>query len=232
IINKNQHDFLSSINLNDFCDKYNISSTCLQRIAKKLGFHSGSEMKSHYTSKIFESKKIESENSIGLKKYIKNMEIFLNNIDEKIINKLAYKIIKSEILYVYNQDSAFEFSTLNIFSNLFKFKTHRIENECRFKMLKSETIENKSILIFTKIFGNLNKVEKEIINFFKNKGVEIFAITGSYINDKYVNNLVIGGLFNNSSDHNLRLIEFINLNEFLLSYVTSLIYEYYKKTKN
>ena len=233
IINKNQNEFLSSINLNDFCNKYNVSSTCLQRIAKKLGFHSGSEMKSHYTSKIFESKKTENKENINLKKYTKSMEFFLNNIDEKIINKLAYKIINSEILYVYNQDSAFEFSTLDIFSNLFKFKIHRIEHEHRLKILKSEHIENKSILIFTKVFGKLTKTEKEILNFFKNNNIEIFTITSSYIEkNNYANNIVIDSFFNNSLDDSLKLVEFINLNEILLGYLTSIIYNYYKKIKD
>ena len=250
-INENPVLYLKSISFKDFCKNMPFSETSLQRIAKKFGFSSSLKMRAHflesYLDKLNDISNISLSRNDNYKTVKKNFKLdkmtfesFLDslnkcykNIQWNKIQELEQKILGSKAIYVYQSDSIFDFNSFDFFGVLADIDIYRIKSSYRFEILKKIGIKKNSLFIMTKAVSKPDDFEKEMVDYFTKKNVEIFLFSGlEGIFPNLKNNIVIGNYKNTQIEYE-KVLEFKSLYDSLINIVINNIFtEFFKIAKN
>ena len=248
-INQNPILFLKAVSFKDFCKNMPFSETSLQRIAKKFGFSSSLKMRAHFlesyldklndastnknTSYKFINKKNFKLDKMTFESFLDSLKKCYTNIEWNIIRNLEEKILSSKAIYVYQSDPIFNFDSFDFFGVLADINIYRIQSFYRFEILKKIGIEKNSFFIMTKAVSKPDDFEKEIVNFFIKKDIEIFLFSGlEGIFPDLKNNIVIGNYKNTEIEYE-KVLEFKSLYDSLINIVINNIFsEFFKSAKN
>ncbi|MDE5545786.1 MAG: hypothetical protein K2I76_04195 [Malacoplasma sp.] len=248
-INQNPILFLKAVSFKDFCKNMPFSETSLQRIAKKFGFSSSLKMRAHFlesyldklndastnknTSYKFINKKNFKLDKMTFESFLDSLKKCYTNIEWNIIRNLEEKILSSKAIYVYQSDPIFNFDSFDFFGVLADINIYRIQSFYRFEILKKIGIEKNSVFIMTKAVSKPDDFEKEIVNFFIKKDIEIFLFSGlEGIFPDLKNNIVIGNYKNTEIEYE-KVLEFKSLYDSLINIVINNIFsEFFKSAKN
>lgn len=246
-INDNPEEFLKVHNLNDFCENKPFSATTLQRLAKKIGFSTATEMKGFYTGAYIDELKsliefnkqlnkdidktvsnnnmdIDLFSELNFQTYCKQLMMDYKTVDWNIHKKLQDAIFNCKNIYVYQPDQIFAISSFDIFSHYLGIKIYRIESYYRFKLIQEFGIFEDSIFIVTKAFSKLDEFETKILDYFKKNNVPIFTISGiDGLFPDVENNIVIGN-YKNTLDEYDRIVHFKTFYDPLISIIIFNLY--------
>ncbi|MDE5775083.1 MAG: hypothetical protein K2H51_01990, partial [Malacoplasma sp.] len=139
------------------------------------------------------------------------------NIQWNKIQELEQKILGSKTSYVYRSDSIFDFNSFDFFGVLADIDIYRITSSYRFEILKKIGIKKNSLFIMTKAVSKPDDFEKEMVDYFNKKNVEIFLFSGlEGIFPNLKNNIVIGNYKNTQIEYE-KVLEFKSLYDSLLN---------------